>query len=30
MAVYADKKGEEDKILGRLNKLSEEDYTFTV
>ena len=30
MAVYADKKGEEDKIFGGLNKLSEEDYTFTV
>jgi len=30
MAVYAEKKGEEDKIFAGLNKLSEEDYTFAV
>lgn len=30
MAIYAEKKGEEDKIFQGLNKLAEEDYTFTV
>ena len=30
MAVGAEKKGEEDKVFASLNKLSEEDYTFTV
>ena len=30
MAIYAEKKGEEDKIFQGLNKLSEEDYTFNV
>ena len=30
MASYAEKKGEEDKIFQGLNKLAEEDYTFTV
>lgn len=30
MAIYAEKKGDEDKIFAGLNKLAEEDYTFTV
>ena len=30
MAIYAEKKGEEDKIFQGLNKLAEEDYTYTV
>ena len=30
MAIYAEKKGEEDKIFQGLNRLSEEDRTFTV
>lgn len=30
MAVYAEKKGEEDKIFAGFNKLAEEDYTFSV
>ncbi len=30
MAIYSEKKGEEDKIFQGLNKLAEEDYTFTV
>ena len=30
MAIYAEKKGEEDKIFQGLNRLAEEDYTFTV
>ena len=30
MAIYAEKKGEDDKIFQGLNKLAEEDYTFTV
>ena len=30
MAIYAEKKGEEDKIFQGLNKLAEEDYTFSV
>lgn len=30
MAIYAEKKGEEDKIFQGLNKLAEEDYTFCV
>lgn len=30
MAVGAEKKGEEDKVFASLNKLAEEDYTFTV
>lgn len=30
MAIYAEKKGDEDKIFQGLNKLAEEDYTFTV
>lgn len=30
MAVTAEKKGEEDKVFAGLNKLKEEDYTFTV
>lgn len=30
MAIYAEKKGDEDKIFAGLNKLAEEDYTFAV
>ena len=30
MAIYAEKKGDEDKIFQGLNKLAEEDYTFSV
>ncbi len=30
MAIYAEKKGEEDKIFQGLNRLAEEDYSFTV
>lgn len=30
MAIYAEKKGDEDKIFQGLNKLAEEDYSFTV
>ncbi len=30
MAIYAEKKGEEDKIFQGLNRLAEEDYTFSV
>ena len=30
MAVSSEKKGEEDKVFAGLNKLSEEDYTFSV
>lgn len=30
MAIYAEKKGEEDKIFQGLNRLAEEDYTFCV
>lgn len=30
MAIYAKTKGEEDKVFGGLNKMREEDYTFSV